>query len=306
VADRRKVEMIGTIGEGLFELGIDEAEPDAPPRAGYGGDAANTAVMAARLGGARICGRVGDDALGRRLLEFWRLSGVDTDAVSVDEAPTGIYVNERLADGGCRFDYHRRGSAGSRLSSADVTASFLNGLDVLHFTGITLAISTSAAAAARLAARLAHEHGALVSFAVNHRRALHGDVHELAACARAADVVFVSIEEAEVIFGAGGPGEVARALVSGPTEIVVTLGDAGAVAFVNGAETRVAAPAVASVDATGAGDALAGVYLAERVAGASAERALTRAVAAATLSCRSFGAALSYPHAAELEATIPA
>lgn len=298
--------MIGAVGEGLFELGIDEAAPDTPPRAGYGGDAANTAVMAARLGGARLCGRVGGDALGRRLLEFWQRSGVDTAAVTVDEAPTGIYVNERLGEGGCRFHYHRRGSAGSRLSSGDVTAAFLSGLDALHFTGITLAISTSAAAAARLAARLAREQGALVSFAVNHRPALHGDVHEIAACARAADVVFVSIEEAEVIFGAGGPSEVARALVAGPAEVVVTLGDGGAVAFVNSSEVRVPAPAVEIVDATGAGDALAGVYLAERVAGSSAERALTRAVAAATLSCRSFGAALSYPRASELEATIPA
>ena len=39
--------MIGSVGEGLFELGLDEAEPVAPPRVGYGGDAANTAVMAA-------------------------------------------------------------------------------------------------------------------------------------------------------------------------------------------------------------------------------------------------------------------
>ena len=298
--------MIGAVGEGLFELGIDEAAPDGPPRAGYGGDAANAAVMAARLGGARLCGRVGDDALGRRLLAFWRESGVETGAVTVDEAPTGIYVNERLADGGCRFHYHRRGSAGSRLSTGDVTRAFLDGLDALHFTGITLAISTSAAAAARLAARAAREQGALVSFAVNHRPALRGDTREVAAAARAADVVFVSLEEAELVFGADGPTDVATALVAGPTEIVVTLGDGGAAAFVNGSELRVAAPPVGLVDATGAGDALAGAYLAERVAGASAERALTRAVAAASLSCRAHGAALSYPHASELGVTIRA
>lgn len=298
--------MIGTVGEGLFELGIDEGSPDAAPRAGYGGDAANTAVMAARLGGGRLCGRVGDDALGRRLLDFWRGSGVETASVSLDEAPTGIYVNERLAAGGCRFHYHRRGSAGSRLSTDDVTASFLDGLDALHFTGVTLAISTSAAAAARLAARLARRRGAIVSFAVNHRPALHGDAHEVAACARSADVVFVSLDDAELVFGANGPAEVARALVAGPAEIVVTLGDGGALAFVNGSEVRAPAPPVDVVDATGAGDALAGAYLAERIAGASAERALARAVTAATLSCRAFGTALSYPHASELGATIRA
>jgi sugar/nucleoside kinase (ribokinase family) len=83
-------------------------------------------------------------------------------------------------------------------------------------------------------------------------------------------------------------------------------GPDGAVAFVNGSEVRVPAPPIETVDATGAGDALAGVYLAERVAGASAERALSRAVAAATLYCRYAGAGLSYPHASELDATVTA
>ena len=286
--------MIGTIGEGLYELGVDEGAVEGQPRQGFGGDAANTAVMAARLGGGRLCGRVGDDAVGRLLLEFWRQNGVDTRSVAVDAAPTGIYVNERLAGGGCRFHYHRRGSAGSRLSADDVDDAFLEGLDALHYTGVTLAISTSAAAAARLAARRARERGALVSVAVNHRPALQPAVRELAAAARGADVVFASAEESELVSGGAAP--------SPPRELVLTLGADGAVVFAGGEEIRVAAPPVESVDASGAGDALAAVYLSERIAGVPTERALTRAVAAATLSCRSFGAALSYPDAAELDA----
>ena len=85
---------------------------------------------------------------------------------------------------------------------------------------------------------------------------------------------------------------------------MLTLGADGAVAFTGGEEIRVTPAPVESVDATGAGDALAAVYLAERVAGVPVERALTRAVAAATLSCRAFGAALSYPDAAELDAAV--
>ena len=298
--------MIGSIGEGLYELGVDEGGVTASARAGYGGDVANTAVMAARLGGARLCGRVGDDALGRLLLEFWRTNGVDTRWVAVDEAPTGLYVNELLAAGGCRFHYHRRGSAGSRLSTEDVTDGFLDGLDALHFSGITLAISTSAAAAARHAARRARERGALVSFAVNHRPALGGDVHELITAARAADIVFASDEEAELLFGVASAAEVARALGGRPSEIVLTLGSAGAEALADGSELRATPPSVEMVDASGAGDALAGAYLAERVAGTSPERALARGVTAATLSCRSFGAALSYPDATELEHVVTA
>ena len=78
LAGGREGPMIGTIGEGLYELGVDEGNLDGPPRQGFGGDVANTAVMAAKLGKARLCARVGDDALGRLLLDFWRASGVDT------------------------------------------------------------------------------------------------------------------------------------------------------------------------------------------------------------------------------------
>jgi 2-dehydro-3-deoxygluconokinase len=289
--------MIGSVGEGLHEVGVDEGCPGSA-RAGYGGDTANTAVMAARLGGGRFCGRVGDDALGRELLAFWRDAGVDTRFVALDPAPTGIYVNERLAEGGCRFHYHRQGSAGSRLSSEDVTDEFMAGLDALHYSGITLSISTSAAAAARSAARRARDRGAVISFAVNHRPALHPDVRELAAAAHAADVVFASAEEAELILGAARP--------AAPSELVITLGEGGAVAFAGGEEIRVPAPPVELVDATGAGDALAAVYLTARTGGAPPAEALQRGVAAATLSCRAFGAARSYPEPSELEAAVPA
>jgi 2-dehydro-3-deoxygluconokinase len=133
------------IGEGLFEIGFDAGALDGPLRRGYGGDAANTAVMAARLGvSARLCGRVGDDALGRLLIAFWSWAGVETGYVVTDaEAPTGIYVNKRTP-AGHRFDYHRRSSAGTRLSPADVRDSFLSGIGAAY-PGVTLALSQTAA-----------------------------------------------------------------------------------------------------------------------------------------------------------------
>ena len=189
--------MIGAIGEGLYELGVDEGAVDAQPRQGYGGDAANTAVMAARLGGARLCGRVGGDALGGLLLEFWRRADLDTRPVTIDDAPTGIYVNERLGDGGSRFHYHRRGSAGSRLSVDDVTDEFLDGLDALHYTGDHARNLDVGGSGGPVRRRRTRERGGLVSFAINHRPALQPDERELAAAANAADVVFASSEESE-------------------------------------------------------------------------------------------------------------
>jgi 2-dehydro-3-deoxygluconokinase len=295
---------LGCVGEGLFELGLDEGDHEAPPRRGYGGDAANTAVMAARLGAiARLCGRVGDDALGRELLAFWRRTSVDTTSVRVDPtAPTGLYVNERLRDGGSRFHYHRRGSAGSGLAPDDVGDAFLDGLRVVHYTGVTLAVSDGAAEAAREAARRGRARSATVSLAVNHRPALGGDAFALLAAARAADVVFVSTEESETLLGTTDPGEIARALGGRTRELVVTRAGEGAVVVADSTVSAVAAPQVEVVDAAGAGDALAGAYLASRLAGHEPPSALARAVAAASLSCRAYGCALSYPDAAAVDA----
>jgi 2-dehydro-3-deoxygluconokinase len=109
--------VVGAVGEGLLEIGLDPSLADDRLRRGFGGDAANAAVMAARLGArVRLLSRVGDDAAGRMLTHFWAGAGLDLTSVAVDRAaPTGLYVNERTADGGHRFSYHRRGSAASLL-----------------------------------------------------------------------------------------------------------------------------------------------------------------------------------------------
>ena len=51
----------------------------------------------------------------------------------------------------------------------------------------------------------------------------------------------------------------------------------------------------------GAGDALAGAYLAGRLSGLGPEGALRLGIAAAALSCRARGCALSYPSRDEVE-----
>jgi 2-dehydro-3-deoxygluconokinase len=296
---------VGVVGEGLAELGL-EPEPELTVTLGFGGDVANTAVMAAMLGTpARIAGRVGDDALGRRLVAFWESRGVDVAHVVMDaHAPTGIYVNERGAEGLHRFDYHRRQSAGSRLEPGDVRDAFFDDLGALHLSGITLAVSPSARNAAIEAAERARSRGAVVSMAVNHRPALGGDVAGLRRAAVAADIVFVSAEETAAVFGTT-PERVADAL-PGAAEIVVTDGGRGATLFRSGGAWALPALEVDVVDAAGAGDALAGAYLAARLAGTEPRHALRRGLVAASLSCRARGCALSYPAAAAVEEAVRA
>ena len=87
-------------------------------------------------------------------------------------------------------------------------------------------------------------------------------------------------------------------------EVVITDGGRGAGVDMGGGLVWLAAPSVDVVDAAGAGDALAGAYLASRLQGRDPVAALERGVAAAALSCESIGAALSYPNESAVDALV--
>ena len=291
--------VLAAIGEGLVELrgGADQDELHV----GVGGDAANVCVMAARAGAsARLASRVGDETFGTRLVDFWHAAGVDVRWILRDPgAPTGVYLNEPTADGH-RFSYWRNGSAGSRIEADDIPAAFLDGVGILLVTGITLAISTSAATAAYTAAARARSRGARVAFVVNHRPQLHAAPALVQRWARSADILIFSDEDAAALphLEDAGDGDL--------REIVRTAGAAPATVRWSGGEEQCAIPAVPVIDAAGAGDALAGAYLAGRLAGVQPAAALARAVTAASLSVGRIGCAASYPSADELESALGA
>jgi 2-dehydro-3-deoxygluconokinase len=304
---------MAALGEGLLEVGIEPELGSEVLGRGFGGDAANVAVMAALSGqhGAGMAGpsgvrsylltQIGDDAGGRLLVEFWTDRGVDVSRVAVDDqAPTGLYINDGLASGGHKFEYYRSGSAASRLGPDDIDHEFIRGLDLLHVTGITLSISESAAAAARCAMDSARAAGVTLAFDVNFRPQLGADPGDILAIARRADVVLLANADAEAVIGTSEPEKMLAALGPTPREIVVTRGASPALLFTREAAFSVEPPAVEVVNSAGAGDAVAGSYLASRLQGVAPEEALVRAVVAASLSCGRSGCARGYPSAEEV------
>ncbi|WCB93453.1 hypothetical protein DSM104299_02166 [Baekduia alba] len=293
------------IGEGLVELERDGTAERLAFAAG--GDAANIAVMAARLGArTRLAGRVGDDPLGAWLRAFWAGRGVDVAHVRADpDAATGLYLNTPDADAGHRFVYWRTGSAGSRLVVEDLDDDVFAGLGLLVVTGVTLAVSASSAAAAAHAVVRARAAGARVACVLNHRPRLGGDPRALAAFARDADVVIGSTEDTAALFGESDAVALARGALSGP-EVVLTDGAHAAVAVLDGSVFTQPVPVVEVVNGAGAGDAFAGAYLARRLAGDGCPDALAWAVAAATSSVGRSGCAASYPTLAQTRALLDA
>lgn len=111
-----------------------------------------------------------------------------------------------------------------------------------------------------------------------------------------AAVVFCNSRAAAQI----GDDPVERLLDLGAKSVVLTQGPDGATWARKADCITVRAPRVDIVDTTGAGDCLAGWFLAETLRGAAPARALHRAVAAATWSCGRIGAQASFPHPDDL------
>ncbi|WP_345537777.1 sugar kinase [Phytohabitans rumicis] len=245
------------------------------------GAEANVAIGLSRLGHAvRWVGVTGADELGELVLRTLRAEGVDVSACAVDpHAPTGLIIFEPRVAGVTRVSYYRTGSAGSRLSEAEVDVAFAAGPPrVLHVTGITPALGPGPAAAVARAVERARAAGATVCLDVNHRARLW-TVADAAAALRpllsSVDLVVASDDELPVL---AGTDPVAALFAAGVREVVVKRGAAGASAYTVTEAVERPARSVPVVDTVGAGDAFVAGYLSGLLDGVDLAARLDRAV----------------------------
>lgn len=270
---------------------------------GVAGAESNVAIGLARLGvRAHWVGRVGDDEFGRLVATTVRGQDVHTTAIVDPEAPTGLMFKERRTATATRVRYYRAGSAGSRLCPDDVTA--IGDPAVVHLSGITPALSSSAREAVYACVDAAHAAGALVSFDLNYRSALWpageaGPV--LADLAARADILFATEDEARLVVHADGPIKLATELGAlGPGQVIVKRGEHGAVALIGDVLHEVPAEPVVAVDPVGAGDAFTAGYLSEVCRDADAETRLRTAALAGAFAVTVHGDWEGAPNRAEL------
>ena len=277
-----------TLGETMVLLWPSEVGPlrHAPGlRLGVAGAESNVAIGAVRLGvPATWLGRVGDDEFGQLVTMTLRGQGVQTTAVVDPDARTGVMVKERRTARATRVLYYRSGSAGSRLCPEDLDPAAIAAGAVLHVTGITTALSSSAREAVFAAVEVARAAGVPVSVDLNYRSALWsadeaGPV--LRDLVRAADVVLATEEEARlVVQGADAPALVAALTALGPDQVLIKQGSDGSLSGIDGELHRVAARTVDVVDPVGAGDAFGAGYLSGLCRGLPAEERLALATTA--------------------------
>ncbi len=232
-----------------------------------GGAESNFAIGMSRLGhDAGWYSRLGSDPNGAFINAVVAGEGVDTEQVQFTDAhPTGVMFKERISSTETHVYYNRNGSAASHMQPDDLPESFIRESELLHVTGITPVLSSDCRATVERAFELAHDNGVRVSFDPNIRMKLwKGDQTRELLCQLMdrADVVIISLDEADQLFGERTPERIAgRVLSENPELVAVTLEDEGARAFTDRASAQHPGFEVDVVDTVGAGDAFCAGFL---------------------------------------------
>ncbi|HEY3335110.1 MAG TPA: sugar kinase [Candidatus Limnocylindrales bacterium] len=250
-----------------------------------GSSSAITACGAARLGlRVAMVGVVGDDALGRFMLDALAARGVDVSACRVAAGrPTGASVV--LGNGTDRAILTAAGTIRDTRAS-DVPPSLLARARHVHVGSLFLQPGLASDLPGLF--RAARAGGATTSLDPNWDPTGSWD-GGLAAALAETDILLPNAGEALRLTGAADVETAARALAGDGRTAVVKLGADGAIAMSGGELLRARARPVVAVDTTGAGDSFDAGFLAARLDGRPVDDALAFAVACGSLSTRAPG-----------------
>lgn len=260
---------VTTFGEALLRLSVPEGtrlqaatQLDMNPA----GAEANVVSLLARLG--RHCAwhsALPRNPLGHRVADHLRTAGVDLDGVSWQESGrVGTYYLEFSAPPrAIQVIYDRADSCVTRMTPEMMHWDTLLDTRLIHLTGITLALSPSCADIVKTIIERAREHGIPVSFDINYRQKLwtESDARSwLTPVIQGVELLLCARADAKRVFGIDGTPEIilsGLAEVSHAKQIVVSLGDQGAVAWDGIQVHHQPALPVRVIDRIGAGDGLA-------------------------------------------------
>ena len=291
------------LGEPLLEF---NQQPDGNYLPGHGGDTSNCAIAAARQGAdVGYLTHVGDDAFGQSFLDLWQSEGVDCSTVRRrPDAHTGIYFVTHGKQGH-EFSYFRAGSASSRMIPDDLPIDALKTTRILHVSGISQAISETAADTVFKAMEIVSEAGGMVSYDTNLRLKLW-PLERARAITHAAmsrcDIALPGLDDAQQLTGLIEPDDITDFYLNlGASIVALTLGAEGTLVATPEERQQIKGRRVQAVDATAAGDTFDGAFLSQIVIGKSPFEAARYANAAAALSTQGYGAVAPMPRKDEVE-----
>lgn len=231
-------------------------------RRSLGGKGANQAVAAARSGAdVTLIAATGDDRASDGLVAQVAAYGVDIQHVRRCSGPSGTALI--TVDGSGEHTIVVASGANATLTPDD-----LGGCGIEQAVALVLSLE-SPMDTVLAAARLAHTAGAIVI---------------LNASPRPETLPRALLESLTTVVGnAAEVGDGSLTGLPDTVAVVTTLGAGGASLRDAAASVHVAAPQVAAVDSTGAGDAFLGAFVCARASGATSLEALRRGCAAGAI-----------------------
>lgn len=173
----------------------------------YGGGEANVAVSLANYGfDAYFVTRLPKNEIGDSCLNYVRRFGVNTGYIKMGGERLGIYFLEAGASQRpSKVVYDRANSAIAGVKAGEFDwGEIFKGAELFHFTGITPALSDSAAEVTLEAARAAKKAGVLVSCDLNYRKKLWTPDKAnkiMSGLMEYVDIAVGNEEDAEKVFG---------------------------------------------------------------------------------------------------------
>jgi ribokinase len=283
-----KVERLPCTGETLLGTGY---------RVDYGGKGSNQAVGSARLGAkVNFVARIGKDAFGEMALRLYRDEGIDVANVKQTAGtPTGVgFIMVEAASGNNCIVIDP--GANELLTADDISSCSA----AFESTSVVLTQLEIPVVAAEAALRLGRAGGAITILNPAPVRTLPPSILQLV------DVLTPNQVEAKVLTGrspdaAIEPEQLARELIrSGVKQVVLTLGETGALIVTSSSLMRVPSIRVSAVDTTGAGDAFNAGLATALASGASLEAAVQFAVVTGGLAVTKEGVIPSLPSCDEV------
>jgi fructokinase len=254
--ERKEPPLILVAGENIIDL---VPAPGGQLRPTCGGGPANTAVSLARRGiPTALVGAVGGDHFGRQVWRRHIAAGVRREWLLRTELPSTLGLAIVNEDGTADYDYWTTGTADFAWEGRALPKPDPASVDLVHFGSLAAYLEPSARAIEHWVNRA--RRAVPISFDPNIRLGAMGDrakvLERTERLVGLATLVRVSERDLDRLYPGTAVDEIARKwLEAGPELVVVTLGDAGSVAFHRKHVTEMTAVPVDVVDRVGAGDA---------------------------------------------------
>ena len=255
------------LGELLIDFTCLSTDSDGYPTmaAHPGGAPANFLAALAKFGAkTALLGKVGNDAFGKMLTATLQKAGIETKGlVSSDDVFTTLAFVTLDETGNREFSFARKPGADTCIQYEELDLKLIDQAKVFHFGTLSLT-DHPARSATYQALAYAKAHGKLITFDPNLRKPLWKNLdtcrEQMLWGLKQADVVKISDEEVEFLFGMGVQEGAAHILENYGVKLVfVTCGADGC--WFQNAVAKGHVPSLSGikvVDTTGAGDIFGG------------------------------------------------